>query len=73
MRCEAHTRMLLREAMHGESTQALSRGRAVQAGGRKRPSRRLRALGEVLGMLPRTRERTKDSLLRGPSDQVRLS
>jgi hypothetical protein len=47
-RCEARTRMLLGEAMHGESTQALS-GASSAAGYEARgPSQRPWAFGEVL-------------------------
>lgn len=62
--------MLLREALHGDSTPALSRQQAVQTGSRQRPVVEAPGGWQGVGMLEETKERTKGSLLGGPSGQT---
>jgi hypothetical protein len=68
-RCEARTRMLLGEAMHGESTQALSGASSAAGFEAEGPSQWPWTFGEALVCSRGTKDRTKDSLLGRPSDR----
>jgi hypothetical protein len=54
-RCEARTRLLSEEAMHGESTQALRGEQAVQAGAVQRPGAEASGVCEALAGVKRDR------------------